>query len=95
MQKGGGGLIYFALKLFKLSSVLLYPMLLEIFASKVAAVMDEHADSAVLHICGGNAVNVYLGIGAAWAMAGIYHSARGSQFRIDPGGLAFSVSLNY
>jgi len=65
----------------------------EVFASKVAAVMDDHADSAILHVCGGNAVNVFLGIGVAWAIASIYHTARGDEFRIEPAGLAFSVTL--
>lgn len=77
------------------SIYLQYFFFIEVFASKAAAVMDDHADSAILHVCGGNAVNVFLGIGVAWAIAAIYHTAQGNQFHVEPGGLAFSVWLKF
>lgn len=29
----------------------------------------------------------------AWSIAAIYHSSKGEEFRVDPGKLAFSVTL--
>lgn len=63
------------------------------FASKVAAVQDRYADASVGNVTGSNAVNVFLGIGVAWSMAAIYHWFKGSQFQVNPGNLAFSVTL--
>lgn len=63
------------------------------FASKVAAIQDKYADASVGNVTGSNAVNVFLGIGVAWTMAAIYHEAHGEYFTVDPGSLAFSVSL--
>lgn len=68
-------------------------LLVEIFASKVAAVMEPHADSAIMHVNGGNTVNVFLGIGVAWLIAAIYHTAIGSTFTVEPGSLTFSVKF--
>ncbi|XP_043975952.1 sodium/calcium exchanger 2b isoform X1 [Gambusia affinis] len=63
------------------------------FASKVAAVQDQHADASVGNVTGSNAVNVFLGIGVAWSVAAIYWAIKGKQFKVDPGSLAFSVTL--
>uniref|UniRef100_A0A3P9LFQ9 Solute carrier family 8 member 2b n=1 Tax=Oryzias latipes TaxID=8090 RepID=A0A3P9LFQ9_ORYLA len=63
------------------------------FASKVAAVQDQHADASVGNVTGSNAVNVFLGIGVAWSVAAIYWNIKGESFRVDPGSLAFSVTL--
>uniref|UniRef100_A0A672FRM3 Sodium/calcium exchanger 2-like n=1 Tax=Salarias fasciatus TaxID=181472 RepID=A0A672FRM3_SALFA len=63
------------------------------FASKVAAMQDQHADASVGNVTGSNAVNVFLGIGVAWSVAAIYWKVKGKQFRVDPGSLAFSVTL--
>ncbi|CAL8352407.1 unnamed protein product [Lota lota] len=63
------------------------------FASKVAATQDQHADASVGNVTGSNAVNVFLGIGVAWSVAAIYWAAKGKEFRVDPGSLAFSVTL--
>ena len=63
------------------------------FASKVAAVGDEYADASVGNVTGSNAVNVFLGIGIAWSVAAIYHAANGRKFRVEPGSLAFSVTI--
>lgn len=63
------------------------------FASKVAAIQDKHADASVGNVTGSNAVNVFLGIGVAWTIAAIYHESNGSQFNVEPGSLAFSVTL--
>jgi solute carrier family 8 (sodium/calcium exchanger) len=63
------------------------------FASKVAAIGDEYADSSVGNVTGSNAVNVFLGIGIAWSMAAIFHVSQGNQFEVQPGSLAFSVTI--
>ncbi|XP_018118412.1 sodium/calcium exchanger 1 isoform X3 [Xenopus laevis] len=63
------------------------------FASKVAATQDQYADASIGNVTGSNAVNVFLGIGVAWSIAAIYHAANGDVFRVQPGTLAFSVTL--
>ncbi|XP_056324213.1 sodium/calcium exchanger 1a isoform X2 [Danio aesculapii] len=63
------------------------------FASKVAAIQDQYADASIGNVTGSNAVNVFLGIGVAWSIAAIFHQYQGQQFRVDPGTLAFSVTL--
>lgn len=42
---------------------------------------------------GSNAVNVFLGIGVAWTIAAVYWRSKGKAFYVDPGSLAFSVTL--
>ena len=44
------------------------------FASKTAAVNDEHADASVGNVTGSNSVNVFLGLGLPWTIATIYHA---------------------
>ncbi|XP_061828282.1 sodium/calcium exchanger 2b isoform X3 [Nerophis lumbriciformis] len=63
------------------------------FASKVAAIQDQHADACVGNVTGSNAVNVFLGIGVAWSVAAVYWKIKGKPFKVDPGSLAFSVTL--
>uniref|UniRef100_A0A8C9R402 Solute carrier family 8 member 2b n=1 Tax=Scleropages formosus TaxID=113540 RepID=A0A8C9R402_SCLFO len=63
------------------------------FASKVAATQDQYADASVGNVTGSNAVNVFLGIGVAWSVAAVYWHVQGKVFRVDPGSLAFSVTL--
>ncbi|XP_062844422.1 sodium/calcium exchanger 2a isoform X3 [Trichomycterus rosablanca] len=63
------------------------------FASKVAAVQDQYADASVGNVTGSNAVNVFLGIGVAWSISAIYWEVQGQTFKVDPGSLAFSVTL--
>lgn len=63
------------------------------FASKVAAIQDQYADASIGNVTGSNAVNVFLGIGVAWSIAAIYHNSKGEEFRVNPGTLAFSVTL--
>ncbi|KAK6293761.1 hypothetical protein J4Q44_G00360870 [Coregonus suidteri] len=63
------------------------------FASKVAAIQDQYADASIGNVTGSNAVNVFLGIGVAWSIAAIYHNSKGNDFKVDPGSLAFSVTL--
>lgn len=55
------------------------------FASKVAALHDKYADASIGNVTGSNAVNVFLGIGVAWSIAAIYHSAKGGVFEVEPG----------
>ncbi|KAM9302455.1 sodium/calcium exchanger 1-like [Gastrophryne carolinensis] len=63
------------------------------FASKVAAVQDPHADASIGNVTGSNAVNVFLGLGVAWSIAAIYWAGKGQTFHVEPGSLAFSVTL--
>ena len=42
------------------------------FASKAAAIGDDTADAAIGNVTGSNAVNVFLGLGLPWLMAGAY-----------------------
>ncbi|XP_062863037.1 sodium/calcium exchanger 1b isoform X1 [Trichomycterus rosablanca] len=63
------------------------------FASKVAATQDQYADASIGNVTGSNAVNVFLGIGLAWSIAAIFHNSKGREFRVEPGNLAFSVTL--
>ncbi|XP_062537866.1 sodium/calcium exchanger 1-like [Armigeres subalbatus] len=63
------------------------------FASKVAAIQDKYADASVGNVTGSNAVNVFLGIGVAWTIAAVYHAYHGRDFNVEPGTLAFSVTL--
>ncbi|XP_072546094.1 sodium/calcium exchanger 1b isoform X2 [Salminus brasiliensis] len=63
------------------------------FASKVAAIQDQYADASIGNVTGSNAVNVFLGIGVAWSIAAIYHNSKGKDFQVEPGNLAFSVTL--
>ena len=53
------------------------------FASKIAAVQDEHADASINNVTGANAINIFLGKGVAWSMAAIYHSVNGTVFEIQ------------
>uniref|UniRef100_A0A9J7XK61 Solute carrier family 8 member 2b n=1 Tax=Cyprinus carpio carpio TaxID=630221 RepID=A0A9J7XK61_CYPCA len=63
------------------------------FASKVAATQDQYADASIGNVTGSNAVNVFLGIGVAWSVAAVYWAVQGKRFYVDPGSLAFSVTL--
>ena len=67
--------------------------LADTFASKVAAVGDHYADSSVGNVTGSNAVNVFLGIGIAWTIAAVKHRINNKPFLVDPGSLAFSVTV--
>eukprot|EP00322_Chrysochromulina_rotalis_P006425 CAMPEP_0115860602 /NCGR_PEP_ID=MMETSP0287-20121206/17213_1 /TAXON_ID=412157 /ORGANISM="Chrysochromulina rotalis, Strain UIO044" /LENGTH=266 /DNA_ID=CAMNT_0003314933 /DNA_START=9 /DNA_END=809 /DNA_ORIENTATION=+ len=48
------------------------------FASKTAAVNEEHADAAIGNVTGSNSVNVFLGLGLPWALAAIYWGVLGA-----------------
>ena len=61
------------------------------FASKVAAVGDEYADSSIGNVTGSNSVNVFLGLGVAWSIAAIANAAQGKPFKVEAGSLGFSV----
>ncbi|KAL0994113.1 hypothetical protein UPYG_G00117900 [Umbra pygmaea] len=63
------------------------------FASKVAAIQDQYADASIGNVTGSNAVNVFLGIGVAWTIAAVYWKTKGKTFLVEPGSLAFSVTL--
>ncbi|GCC42687.1 hypothetical protein chiPu_0026834, partial [Chiloscyllium punctatum] len=63
------------------------------FASRVAAIQDQYADASIGNVTGSNAVNVFLGIGVAWSIAAIYWATKGQKFKVEPGNLAFSVTI--
>ncbi|KAI3386889.1 hypothetical protein SNEBB_004533 [Seison nebaliae] len=63
------------------------------FASMIAAQKEEYADAAIGNITGSNAVNVFLGIGIAWTAAAGYKQKKGEKFIMDPGSIAFSVTI--
>ncbi|KAJ4930228.1 hypothetical protein JOQ06_019234 [Pogonophryne albipinna] len=63
------------------------------FASKTAAIQDHYADASIGNVTGSNAVNVFLGIGVAWTIAAVYWKSKGKVFKVDPGSLAFSVTV--
>ncbi len=63
----------------------IYLSLADTFASKVAAIQDDTADNSVGNVTGSNAVNVFLGIGIAWSIAGIYWESQGLNFEVKPG----------
>lgn len=63
------------------------------FASKVAAIQDQYADASIGNVTGSNAVNVFLGIGVAWTIAAVYWKSKGQVFKVDPGSLAFSITV--
>ncbi|XP_060711813.1 sodium/calcium exchanger 1-like isoform X3 [Hemiscyllium ocellatum] len=63
------------------------------FASRVAAIQDQYADASIGNVTGSNAVNVFLGIGVAWSIAAIYWATKGQAFQVEPGNLAFSVTI--
>ena len=54
---------------------------------------DTYADACIVNVTGSNAVNVFLGIGIAWAIAAIYWAAKGKEFVVQSGALGFSVTL--
>jgi solute carrier family 8 (sodium/calcium exchanger) len=76
-----------------ISFVALGTSLPDTFASKVAAINDDTADSSVGNVTGSNAVNVFLGIGIAWTIAALKHAFYGTVFLVEPGSLAFSVTV--
>lgn len=59
----------------------------------MAAKQDQYADASIGNVTGSNAVNVFLGIGVAWSVAAVYWAAQGKRFEVNPGSLAFSVTL--
>jgi solute carrier family 8 (sodium/calcium exchanger) len=63
------------------------------FASRLATVQDPTADAAIGNVTGSNAVNVFLGVGIAWALASIYHWKNGTIFRVQAGSLAGSLAV--
>merc|ERR1719359_2372147 len=49
------------------------------FASKSAAIQDEHADASIGNVTGSNSVNVFLGLGLPWTMGALYWGGRGED----------------
>lgn len=69
-------------------------LILDTFASKVAAIGDDTADASVGNVTGSNAVNVFLGIGIAWTFAAFYWQSQGLPgLEVKEGTLTFSVII--
>lgn len=49
----------------------------DLFASKTAAVQEDHADNSVGNVTGSNSVNVFLGLGLPWTIAAVYWTIKG------------------
>lgn len=62
-------------------------------ASRIAAINDDTADSAIGNITGSNCVNVFLGLGLPWTISAIYYRIKGEKYVTKAPGLAFSVRL--
>lgn len=77
----------------KWSSSIFIFIISDTFASKVAAINDQYADSSIGNVTGSNAVNVFLGIGIAWTIAAVYHAFHNRPFNVPPGDLALSVTV--
>eukprot|EP00911_Craspedida_sp_UC1_P001028 UC1_evm1s770 len=64
----------------------------DMFASKIAAEEDDHADPAIGNVTGSNAVNVFLGIGLSWLLGAAYQSSQNHYFELPQDKvLSFSV----
>jgi solute carrier family 8 (sodium/calcium exchanger) len=61
------------------------------FASKLAAINEKYADSAIGNVTGSNAVNIFLGLGIAWTIAAVVLASKGKKFIVPPGDLGISV----
>lgn len=89
-----GCALYISQPITAITFVALGTSLPDTFASMTAARGSKHADSAIGNITGSNAVNVFLGLGLPWVIATLYnHFKRGTDYRVPPGILPFSVML--
>lgn len=57
------GNIFFYTSIKSCNLKMIYKIIIDTFASKVAAIQDKYADASVGNVTGSNAVNVFLGIG--------------------------------
>jgi len=60
-----------------ISLVALGTSLPDTFASRTAALQDEHADNSIGNITGSNSVNIFLGVGLPYVMAAFYWQSAG------------------
>lgn len=65
------------------------------FGSYQAAVEAADADAAVANITGGNALNVFIGLGVPWVIATIYYGAKGEKYSTPSGPLPFSALVYF
>ncbi|XP_071488662.1 sodium/calcium exchanger 3-like, partial [Diadema antillarum] len=65
----------------------------DMFASRTAAIQDQHADAAIGNITGSNSVNVFLGLGLPWVIRTMYLHFRNIPFRVGTENLDLSVIL--
>ncbi|ELU01061.1 hypothetical protein CAPTEDRAFT_224088 [Capitella teleta] len=63
------------------------------FASRTAALHDEHADAAIGNVTGSNSVNVFLGLGLPWVMSSCYAVHHNQKFLVPTDNLILSVVI--
>jgi len=66
----------------------------DLFASKTAAIQEQHADNCIGNVTGSNSVNVFLGLGLPWLIAAVYWKVKADKsFHVPAAELGFSVTL--
>ena len=55
---------------------------IDLFASLIACVREEHCDDAFINLTGANMIKVYLGIGVGWTMGAVYQVANGNILQV-------------
>ncbi|KAL8606727.1 hypothetical protein ACOMHN_018761 [Nucella lapillus] len=63
------------------------------FASRTAALQDEHADAAIGNVTGSNSVNVFLGLGLPWVLKTMHALIYGYKFKVKTDNLTQSVII--
>ncbi|KAL8625458.1 hypothetical protein ACOMHN_018603 [Nucella lapillus] len=63
------------------------------FASRTAALQDEHADAAIGNVTGSNSVNVFLGLGLPWVLKTMHALIYGYTFKVKTDNLTQSVLI--
>ncbi|XP_076465393.1 sodium/calcium exchanger 2-like [Babylonia areolata] len=63
------------------------------FASRTAALQDEHADAAIGNVTGSNCVNVFLGLGLPWVLKTMHAVFHGYTFKVKTDNLSQGVFL--
>ncbi|XP_076443822.1 sodium/calcium exchanger 2-like isoform X2 [Babylonia areolata] len=63
------------------------------FASRTAALQDEHADAAIGNVTGSNSVNVFLGLGLPWVLKTMHALVHGYTFKVKTDNLTQSVVI--
>uniref|UniRef100_H2YNL3 Sodium/calcium exchanger membrane region domain-containing protein n=1 Tax=Ciona savignyi TaxID=51511 RepID=H2YNL3_CIOSA len=66
----------------------------DLFASRILATSEPHADNSIGNVTGSNSVNVFLGLGLPWVIASVYWKVKqDTAFSVPSGTVGFSVAL--